>query len=210
MLEACLRHDALGRDDSGNVMPATLKLVEPALEYLAGYADALGRGWSPNNIRDVSAEQLAAIRADGPAFLTSLLGQDGTITLPDGSRIAKLPSRVRWMWDGEFCGQIGLRWQPGTDALPSHVLGHFGYAVVPWKRRRGYATQALRMMLQDARAVGLTSIEITADKGNIASCRAIEANGGGFVEEFVEPRYGEDVRLRFRIDLGAADGEGIA
>ena len=185
-------------------MPATaplFRLVEPSLEYLAAYAEALGRGWSPNNIRDVSAEQLAAIRADGPAFLASLLSQDGTVTLPDGTQIPKLPSRVRWMWDGEFAGQIGLRWQPGTDALPSHVLGHFGYAVVPWKRRRGYATEALRMMLDDARAVGLSSVEITADKGNIASCRVIEANGGRFAEEFVQPSYGDDVRLRYYIDL---------
>lgn len=187
---------------------ARLKLVKPSLEYLAAYAEALGRGWSPNNIRDVSAEQLAAIRADGPAFLASLLGQDGTIMLPDGSRIPKLPSRIRWMWDGEFCGQIGLRWQPGTDALPSHVLGHFGYAVVPWKRRHGYATEALRMMLQDARAVGLTSVEITADKGNVASCRVIEANGGRFVEEFVQPSYGDGVRLRYYIDLDSRSRHG--
>jgi predicted acetyltransferase len=183
-------------------MPTSLLLVEPASEYLAAYAEALERGWSPNNVRDVSGEHLAAIRADGVAFIASLLSQTGTVTLPDGTQIPKLPSRVRWMWDGAFAGQIGLRWQPGTDALPSHVLGHFGYAVVPWRRRRGYATEALRMMLDEARAVGLGSVEITADKGNIASCRVIEENGGSFVEEFVEPRYGEDVRLRYRIDLG--------
>jgi predicted acetyltransferase len=182
-------------------MPGSLQLVEPASEYLAAYAEALERGWSPNNICDVSAEQLAAIRDDGAAFLASLLSQDGTITLPNGTQIPKLPSRVRWMWDGAFCGQVGLRWQPGTDALPSHVLGHFGYAVVPWKRRRGYATGALRMMLDDARAVGLGRVEITADKGNIASCRVIEANGGRFAEEFVQPSYGDGARLRYYIDL---------
>jgi predicted acetyltransferase len=41
------------------------------------------------------------------------------------------------MWDGEFCGSIGLRWLPGTEELPPHCLGHIGYAVVPWKRRLG-------------------------------------------------------------------------
>jgi predicted acetyltransferase len=182
-------------------MPAPLQLVVPAPEYLAGYAEALARGWSPNNIRDVSAEHLAAIRADGRAFLASLLSQEGIVTLPNGLQIPKLPSRVRWMWDGEFAGQIGLRWRPGSDSLPSYTLGHFGYAVVPWKRRRGYATQALRMMLDDAREVGLRSVEITTDKGNTASCRVIEANGGRFMEEFVEPHYDNDVRLRYRIDL---------
>ena len=142
----------------------------PALEYLPAYAEALERGWSPNNIRDVSSEHLAAIRIGRRLPLSPpCSSQDGTVTLPDGSQIPKLPNRVRWMWDGEFCGQIGLRWQPGTDVLPSHVLGHFGYAVVPWKRHRGYATEALRQMLGMAREVGLTSVEITTDKGNVAS-----------------------------------------
>jgi hypothetical protein len=35
----------------------------------------------------------------------------------------------------------------------------------------------------------------------------IEANGGRFVEEFVQPSYGEEVRLRYVIDLAAADGD---
>ena len=93
--------------------PTRLTLVEPALLYLPGYTAALERGWSPNNLHDVSAEQLAAIRADAASFIASLLSQAGTVKLPDGSEIPKLPSRIRWLWDGEFCGQIGLRWQPG-------------------------------------------------------------------------------------------------
>jgi predicted acetyltransferase len=189
-------------------MPArpSLQLREPSLELLPGYAAALAQGWSPDNVRDVSGEQLAAIRADAATFIASLLSQAGTVTLPDGTEVPRLPSRVRWLWDGDFCGQIGLRWQPGTDALPSHVLGHVGYAVVPWKRGRGYATEALRQMLDVARGVGLGRLEITAEKGNTASCKVIEANGGRFVEEFVQPRYGDDIRLRYMIDLAAADG----
>ncbi len=44
-------------------MPASapLQLLEPSLVHLSDYADALARGWSPNNVRDVSAEQLDAI-----------------------------------------------------------------------------------------------------------------------------------------------------
>jgi predicted acetyltransferase len=105
------------------------------------------------------------------------------------------------MWDGEFVGQIGQRWQPGTDALPAHVLGHIGYAVVPWKRRRGYATEGLRLKLVEARELGLRRVQITTDRLNIASCRVIEANGGCLIEEFVDRRFGPEVRLRYRIDL---------
>ena len=90
----------------------------------------------------------------------------------------KLPFIARWIWDGEFCGSISLRWQEGTDTLPPYVLGHIGYAVVPWKRGRGYATEALRRMLIEARSVGLKRLEITTDPGQSRLQRVIEAQWG--------------------------------
>jgi predicted acetyltransferase len=123
------------------------------------------------------------------------------LELPDGGEIPRLPNRVRWLWDGQFAGQIGLRWQVGTDALPDHVLGHIGFAVVPWKRRRGYATEALARMLPMAREVGLKLVEITTDTSNTASQRVIEANGGRLIGEFVNPRFGPAHRLRYVIDV---------
>lgn len=176
-------------------------LETPSLDRLPAYARALERGWSPNNVRDVSAEQLALIRADAAGFIASLLQQSGTIRLPDGSQVPKLPSRTGWMWDGEFCGSIGLRWQPGTDALPPHVLGHIGFAVVPWKRGHGYAARALALILPQARAVGLNRVEITTEPDNFASRRTIESNGGRLVGEFVNPVYGPGPKLRYVIDL---------
>jgi predicted acetyltransferase len=178
-----------------------LKLLAPDLEHLAAYADALARGWSPNNARDVSAEQLDAIGKNREAFLASLLAQSGTITLPDGRQVPKLPSRVRWLWDGEFAGQISLRWQPGTDRLPDYVTGHIGFAVVPWKRRRGYAKRALSHMLGEAREIGLPCVEITTDVDNAASQRVIEANGGRRAGRFVNPTYGTEPKLRYLVDL---------
>jgi predicted acetyltransferase len=181
-----------------------LQLHEPSLAQLPHYADALARGWSPNTTRDVSGEHLAMIARNSGAFLAELLSQEGTVRLPDGTEIPKLPNRVRWLWDGTFAGQIALRWQPGTDALPGYVSGHIGYAVVPWRQGRGYATRALALMLPVAREVGLRHVEITTDTDNAASQRVIEANTGRLIGEFLDPRHGPKPKLRYVIDLGDA------
>jgi predicted acetyltransferase len=178
-----------------------LELHEPSLALLPAYAAALERGWSPNNVGDVSKEQLEAIRADPAAFLADYIAQAGVVMLPDGTEVPKLPNRVRWIWDGELAGRISLRWQPGTDALPDHVLGHIGFAVVPWKRRRGHATEALRQLLPEARTVGLSRVEVTADVANIASRRVIEANNGRLIREFVNMRHGPEPKVLYVIDL---------
>ena len=57
-------------------------------------------------------------------------------------------------------------------------MGHVGYSIVPWKRGRGYATEALRRILPQARAEGLVRVVITCDDDNDASKRVILANGG--------------------------------
>ena len=154
---------------------------------------------------ETAREQLEHIAQDPAGFLAGLVDRDAKgppVTLPDGSTVPRLPGYRKWMWDGEFCGSIGFRWQPGTSALPPHVLGHIGYAVVPWKQRRGYATIALGLLLPDARAEGLEYVELTSDPENSASHRVITENGGVLVERFVPPpQYGPDEKLRFRIDL---------
>ena len=126
----------------------------------------------------------------------------GEVTLPDGSQAARIPGRQFWIWDGEFCGALGLRWQNGTAELPSHVLGHVGHSVVPCKRGKGCATAAVNQVLPHARALGLAYVEITTDPDNLASQRGIIANRGVLIGAFTKPAaYGSTPSLRFRIAL---------
>ena len=189
---------------------SSLELVWPSTRHLPGYADALRRGWSPDNLRGEAAarEELERIARDPAVFLASLVDREARgapIVMPDGSTVPRLPGYQRWIWDGEFCGTIGFRWQPGTEELPPTCLGHIGYTVVPWKRRRGYATRALALILPEVAGEHLRYVEITTTPENVASQRVIEANGGVLHEEFTTvPALGAKPHLRYRIPLESA------
>lgn len=183
-----------------------MDLVWPRIEYLESYAAALRKGWSPDNLRPQTAqEELARIAADPALFIDQQVDPEGKgppILLHDGTMVPRIPGYHRWMWDGEFCGSISYRWVPGTTELPPYCLGHIGYSVVPWKRRRGYATRALRLLLEEIRGAEMPFVEITTTIDNIASRRVVEENGGELVETFRKKDFhGGGESYRFRIAL---------
>jgi len=185
-----------------------MKLLKPSIDLIAGYVDALKRGWSPDNLRaDASQEQLSKISSDAASFVFDLddpTAKAGPVKLPDGSEVARLPSIRRWLWDDEFCGHIGLRWKPGTEDLPPTCSGHIGYSVVPWRQKEGLATAALVGILPEARAIGLKHLDITTSPENPASIRVIEKSGGALVCRYTaEKSLGGHDTLLFRILLNA-------
>jgi predicted acetyltransferase len=189
-----------------------MELIRPSLHAVPEYRDALVQGWSPNPMRaDAATEALTQLHADPAAYVAGLDDPEGrgpARALPGGGTAPALCNVRRWIWDGDFCGVIGLRWQKGTVALPADVLGHIGYGVVPWKRGRGYASLALARMLPIARAAGLPYVDVSTDPDNAASRRVIEKNGGVFVERFVRPAaFGATEALRYRIELGGSASE---
>lgn len=183
-------------------------LVIPVAGWLPAYRAALTSGWSPDPVRprDTARDELDAIARDPAVFLARLdQPQPGgaPVTLPDGSTVPRLPQITRWIvGGGTFLGSISLRWQPGGDDLPPHVLGHLGYAILPAHRGRGHATAALTLMLGEARARGLRRVELIVDPGNLSSIRVIENTGGELLERFDRPAaYGGGASLRYAISL---------
>ncbi len=180
--------------------------ADPAL--LPAYAEALRRGFEPSTYEGaaVAEAHLASIERDPADFVRFLDNRagGGTIRLPDGREVPRLPGFTRFILDesGAFCGVIHARWQTGTAALPPHVLGHVGYLVVPWRQREGHATRALALLLPELAAEGLPHVDLTTDPSNRASIRVIEVNGGVLVERFRKHEaYGGAEGLRFRIAL---------
>ncbi len=175
----------------------------PAIEHVPSYRAALERGWKFDAFFTggvVNALELA--RHSPEKLIATLLGTTSdTVTLPSGDRVPRLPSTMRWMWDGAFAGSVNVRWQSGTTDLPGYVLGHIGYGVVAERQGRGYATAALTSILPLAWGAGLPFVEITTTLDNIASQKVIRNNGGVVVEEFTAPaEQGSHQMFRWRIE----------
>lgn len=101
---------------------------------------------------------------------------------------------------GEFVGFGQLRHRPSCGAhLPAEAASHIYYAIEGPHRRKGYGRALLGLLLQEARAIGLSAVRVGCDADNTASRRIIEANGGQFVGEFTD-RMGKQVLL-FEIRL---------
>lgn len=65
--------------------------------------------------------------------------------------------------------------------------GHIGYSVAPCERRKGYATQMLRIALPECKKLGIDKVLITCIDTNIGSRKTILANGGVYDSTVYEP-----------------------
>ena len=63
-------------------------------------------------------------------------------------------------------------------------FGHCGYSVRPTERRRGYATEMLRQVLEMARQLGVKKVQLSCEKNNIPSVKTIIKNGGIYQRSF--------------------------
>ena len=167
-------------------------------------------GWSPLTTKRAapSKQDIERIRLDPTNFIAAQDRREvaGLLSeLPDGSTVPRIPSYTRWLWEDDFCGWINFRWQPDTAALPAHLLGHVGFAVVDWQQGKGYARQALNEVVGEAGQLGLSYIELTADADNFASRQVLVRCGGVFIEDFRLPEhYGGKAAVRYRIRTQAA------
>lgn len=99
--------------------------------------------------------------------------------------------------NGKLVGLINIRHRLSPELLIES--GHIGYSIHPDERRKGYATEQLRLGLVEAKKLGLKKVLITCDKANVASAKTIQKNGGILENEVISSDTNEVVQ-RFWIE----------
>ena len=68
--------------------------------------------------------------------------------------------------------------------------GHIGYSVAPSERRKGYATEMLKIGLNKCKEMGINDVLITCIDDNEASRKTIQKNGGIYESTVSVPNEG--------------------
>jgi predicted acetyltransferase len=110
---------------------------------------------------------------DFGAYLADLEGQQRGLGLPVGW----VPGTfLVGVMGKKVIGRVSLRHELNDYLLERE--GHVGYGVVASARRKGYASQMLKLTLPRARALGIKRILVTCDEDNAGSIAVIEGCGG--------------------------------
>ena len=99
----------------------------------------------------------------------------------------KVPDSVYFLLDIErdiLLGAVNIR-----HYLNDYLLqfgGHIGDGIRPSERRKGYATEMIRLSLIECKKLGINKVLMVCDKTNVGSAKSIIKNGGVLENEFVD------------------------
>ena len=112
----------------------------------------------------------------------------------------KVPDSVYFLLDNDrniLLGAVNIR-----HYLSDYLLqfgGHIGDGIRPSERRKGYATEMIRLALIECKKLGIDRVLMVCGKANVGSAKSIIKNGGVLENEFVDEEG--QIQQRYWIEL---------
>ncbi|MBR6580472.1 MAG: GNAT family N-acetyltransferase [Ruminococcus sp.] len=141
--------------------------------------------------RDIPSEEDSFIneyhdigREDFNTVLDTIIEQSRGVHLPEGY----VPQTIFYLWnDNEIVGTFHLRHYLCESLM--NGAGHIGYYIAPEYRGMGYATNGLKLILEEARkTIPEKEIFLRCDKDNTASLKVM-LNNKGYIHHEDEYKY---------------------
>ena len=168
-----------------------LKLIKLTKEYEKQLGEMLDEWKADQELHDTDRSPWAVFRNDWHVFdrylenLERRAESDGLV-----------PDSVFFLLDEErdrLLGAVNIRHYLNERLLREG--GHIGDGIRPTERRKGYATEMIRLALTECRKLGIERVLMVCRKDNVGSAKSILRNGGVLENEFtdsegfVEQRY---------------------
>jgi RimJ/RimL family protein N-acetyltransferase len=166
------------------------ELIEALLAGRRDAAERLGGFAVPDAFPDDHDARFLALRlrqtkeepSRGPWYVRA-------IVLPEGNR--------------PMIGHIGFHGPPGVNARREPQAVEIGYTIFPEHRRRGYATAAVRALLDHAQAQGVHHFIASVGPGNEPSLAIVRRLGFREVGRHWDDEDGEELEFELELSGGA-------
>ena len=159
-----------------------VKLIKLSKEYYTQLSEMIDEWKLDHEVNQSNRSPWAIFKNDYQDFAYYL--ENLEINEPkDG----KVPDSVYFLLDVErdiLLGAVNIR-----HYLNDYLLqfgGHIGDGVRPSERRKGYATEMIRLSLIECKKLGINRVLMVCDKTNVGSAKSIIKNGGVLENEFVD------------------------
>lgn len=171
-----------------------LKLVKPDIKYKSQIAEVIEEVKNDSNPFGSGKWYLDIDMNKFEEFVQRKIDKETGIGLPEGYS----PATTFWAVNenDKYIGRITLR-HSLTETL-NLSGGHIGYDVRPSERRKGYASEMLKLCLIEAKKLGLDKVLLTTYDYHVASRKVMESAGAVFQDAIP---YKDKTNVRYWITL---------
>ena len=174
-----------------------LKLIKPDKKYYKQYKEMMDE-WNMEGSR--IAPWPLHLKYHTEEYFKEMLYRVEEVE--KGDNLGKYASSTTyWLYNDKtnvLLGASNLRHYLTEDGLK--LWGHIGYGIRPSERKKGYATELLRMTMTEAKKKNIDKVLLGAYIGNIGSWKVMEKCGGKLEYIFIEEETGLTVK-RYWIDI---------